>query len=214
MGSGRRERRWHGAMMAPDGLTRVDIIVPAGTIRRFSTLLAHGFTVDVPSGITVYELLTGCLGIDPGIFEKQSQTLLHEGRPVDDAVAHRVTAPSSIALSGALPGLFGAAFRKQGRFAPMRHLPVCPGNQSETEAGQIGITVKLFNTAAEAIGTDLLERGVRISVEVFVDFWKRHLDDAPSPEIKIRIDGTDVATADVADRLCSGGGEMFLTVSS
>lgn len=196
--------------MKPDDLTRIEIIASAGMIRRFSVLFPHGFKIEVPAGITVRDLLTGELKIDPVFLESGIQTILHDGRPVDEPGDYRLYADSAIALSSALPGLFGAAFRKKGTYAALRPFPGGTAPPHENSGKNIEIILKLFNTAAEALGPGLLNRGIRLSAEIFIDFWKCHPDLHQSPFIMaVRVDGIAVETPEITGRLASGEDIIF-----
>lgn len=192
-------------------LPRVEIGLPDQFRGRFSTLFAYGVKVEVPSGITVQELFAGFLGIDADYLAGHVQTILHDGKPVDDIFAHRVTASSTLALSAALPGLFGAAFRKGGVFSPLRPKAESAAEPVGTDE-TIEVTIKLFNLVAGAIGPVLLQRGIRIETAVFLKFLERHPDIKQAEPVSLTIDGSAVSFENLADRLESGLTEMILLV--
>ncbi len=189
---------------------RVEIDLPTGFLRLFSTLLAYGITVEVPAGITLYELLIRSLGIDATYLESSIQTVLHDGKPVDNLFDYRVHASSTIALSAALPGLFGAAFRKGGTFSPLRQKAA---NSSEIQGSTdqpIEIKIKLFNMVAAELGPKLLQRGIRLTTVDFLNFMAHYPERAGS--ITVRLDDDAVTPKTLAVRLASGGQHIWLFV--
>ncbi len=156
-------------------INRVDIEMTSGSTGIFSMLSGYGFFIEAHAGISVNALLQKKLGLDADYIEKHIQTILHDGKPVDDIDGWKIKESSTIALSAALPGLFGAAFRRGGKFAALRprEMPAESGRDPENDA--ITITVKLFNLSARELGPQLLQNGVQMSTETFRTFWKNIL---------------------------------------
>lgn len=173
-------------------INRVDIEIAPGSTGIFSMLSGYGFFIEAPSGISVNTLLQKKLGLDAGFIEKHIQTILHDGKPVDDIDGWKIKEDSTIALSGALPGLFGAAFRREGKFAALRprEMPAESGRDPENSA--ITITVKLFNLSAKELGPQLLKNGVRMSTETFRALWKNLLKLDSDKSLNVLLNGKKI----------------------
>lgn len=140
-----------------------------------STLCGYGFLHKAPRGISIKALLESLPGIDADYLENNIGTILQDGAPVDDIETCKIHEDATLALSGALPGLFGAAFRKQGKFAALRPRGVSESDHPNARKDTVTLTLKLFNLTAREIGPRLLENGVRMPAGTFRAFWKRWL---------------------------------------
>lgn len=161
----------------------------------FAIACGYGFILDMPCGISMRELLKTGLELDDGYIENNIGTILHDGKPVDDIDEWKIFESSSVAISAALPGLFGAAFRKQGKFAALRPQCASVDNGSQPAGRQITITLKLFNITARELGPKLLRKGVRMSKESFLSLWKTLLKmDDNGSEIVMTLNGEKMET--------------------
>jgi len=86
----------------------------------FFQLMQRGFMVKIRVGCSIKSLLCNQLGLSQEYLEERIQTILLDGRPVDDVESAIVKQESTLALSAALPGLVGATLRKGGYYAPLR----------------------------------------------------------------------------------------------
>lgn len=191
-------------------MNTVTVEMPEGDQGLFTVFSGYGFSVDSPAGVSVRELLQKTLGLDADYIDNHIQTILHDGKPVDDIDSWKIASASTIALSGALPGLFGAAFRKGGEYAPLRPGGVQAGDAAPSKNGAIRITVKLFNLTARQLGPKLLENGIRMSTENFRSLWKniRKLDTDRS--LHVFLDGSKTAPELLSESI--GSEEVFLFV--
>ena len=153
----------------------IQIEVSAGASDFFTALSGYGFIFDAPYGTSIKAFLEMVPGIDADYIENNIGTILQNGKPVDDPDTCKVTPDAAIALSGALPGLFGAAFRKKGCFAALRPQGDHENNDLDNENGNVTLTLKLFNLTAKALGPALLKKGAHMSADNFRSFWKNRL---------------------------------------
>lgn len=149
----------------PEPWKELHLVVPAEQIPRWFGFLRRGFGVAARSGRTLMDFLCRDLGLSADTVQRRVQTVLLDGRPVDDLLAARIVPNAVVALSTALPGLAGATLRRGGAYAPLRHtLSYCPATPSaETGAQAILetlVTVKVFNVLAAEWGPELLGRGI------------------------------------------------------
>jgi hypothetical protein len=149
-----------------------DNLVPS-----FFQLMQRGFMVNARVRCSIKSLLCRQLGLIPKYLARRIQTILLDGRPVDEVESAVVKQESTLALSAALPGLVGATLRKGGYYAPLRsHI-----SRSETASSQPiqegTIFVKLFNLILKELGPTFLKRGIWINGRDLADFFKRQPHD-------------------------------------
>ncbi len=201
-----------------DSEDRIDMIVPEGSHGIFSGISGFGFLIDAPLGATIREMLKEVIGLDDDYIRDSIGTVLYNGKPVDDMDAWKIGENASVAVSAALPGLFGAAFRKDGKYAGLR--PACDqGNLSPDDADRACengkptvMLLKLFNQSERDIAPALLANGVRMSAENFCAFWENRLRLTGAGNIRIGLNGRPV----VPEALCTGigAGSVVITLQS
>lgn len=199
------------AMTCAPGTT-LEIHLPQRLLSLMRLVLARGIGYQAPAGISVSRFLEQHLRLDADFIQNRIQTIFINGQPVDDPEGTRIHAPCSIALSAAMPGLFGAAFRKDGQYRAMRRS--CPTGQpgpekSESDA-MVPVTVKCFNQVAEAVGDDLLDRGVCMDAGDFLQFWNSQHTVLESGCLGVWMDGAQIDPGQVADRLGEITGDIVV----
>lgn len=177
---------------------RIEMTVPGGAQGIFSGISGFGFLIDAPPGASIREMLKDIIGLDDDYIRDSIGTILYNGKPVDDMDAWKIGKNASIAISAALPGVFGAAFRKQGKYAGLR--PVCDqDNSSPGEADPAcenekpSVVLKLFNQSDRDIAPGLLGDGVRMNANSFCAFWENRLRLTGPADIRIGLNGRPVA---------------------
>ncbi|HEY6007496.1 MAG TPA: hypothetical protein VIU40_04175 [Geobacteraceae bacterium] len=169
---------------------RLDLGVSPELVREFFTLLQQGVTVAVRVGCTLAELLAGEFGLDEAYVEQRITTIFLDSKPVDDVHRATVRERSTLALSGAMPGLVGATMRRGGYYAAMR------GAISHREGGGGAqgygtVRLKLFNLLLPELGPAFLRRGVIVATAELVDLFNG-VGEAFWPGCRARLDGTPV----------------------
>ena len=195
---------------------RIEIIVPEGESGILSGISGFGFLMDATPGATIREMLKEAVGLDDDYIKDSIGTVLCNGKPVDDMDAWKVRENASIAVSAALPGLFGAAFRRQGKYAGLR--PACgqdnqsPGDEDPAcnASKSTVVQLRLFNQTDRDIAPGLLANGVRMNTESFCAFWENRLRLTGAGNIRIGINGRPVAP----EALCGAIGtrSVFITL--
>ncbi len=187
---------------------RYVLFVPTSQIGIFFELLATGFQVKTKTGVSVREFLERDLAIDPKYVDACIQTIFLNGRAIDNIEQATLTDGASLALSGAMPGLAGAVFRRGGVYAPMR------GNASSsaplifTGASSEGsVVVKLFNQVAADLGPFFLKKGIWIPGQQLLFFLRHHWEKLERMGVTMEVDGrkflpqqfmeTDISSQDV-----------------
>ncbi len=102
------------------GRTELDLALPAHRVGLMRLLLGLGILYDTPAGITVSRFLQQALGAGAAYMENHVQTLFLNGQAVDCPDATIIQTDCTLALSAAMPGVFGAAFRRQGAYSGLR----------------------------------------------------------------------------------------------
>ncbi|MBW1923075.1 MAG: hypothetical protein JRF59_08350 [Deltaproteobacteria bacterium] len=164
MAKGRAESR-----SGPGGVLALE--VEGRLVPMFFQFLGKGFVVRTDRELTLRSFLKESLGMQDDYIEGRIQTLLLDGRPVDDVDRARVRRGATLALSAAMPGLLGAVLRKAGYYRKMRD-SISHRETEEKDASAGGdVLVKLFNLVAREKGPALLERGVWIPRSDAAEFF-------------------------------------------
>jgi hypothetical protein len=158
----------------------------------FFQLLGHGFSVTVQTGCSVKELLCRQFGIPEDYLAERIQTIFVNAKVVDDVSTATVNVGSTLALSGAMPGLVGAMLRSGGFYASMRSQISYDQNKpsSGTKAGKI--TLKLLNLVVKELGPAFLKEGIRFNGQKLQEFIRHHLEELKSGDTATELDGEPV----------------------
>jgi len=140
----------------------------------------------------VKSLLCEQLGLDPEYIERRIKTLFLNGKPVDDMNSAIIRDGSTLALSGAMPGLVGAVLRSGGFFASLRST-ISHREETEVERPQEGtVSLKLFNILLKEMGPAFLEKGIWVHGKDLQNFIDGKLDELSTGCKKAMLDGKEV----------------------
>jgi hypothetical protein len=171
-----------------------------------SWLVQRGVACRALTPVSVQQFLTEQLAWPAVYVRDRIETILVDGRVVDDPAAAIVHDGSTLTLSAAMPGLVGATLRKGGFYAAMRaeiswnaergpDLPPTPRDGL--------VRVKLFNLILREKGMGLFERGVVVgeaeAAQLLGDTWWADQGLAADALVEIQV-GTGRATEDETDR--------------
>jgi hypothetical protein len=120
-------------------------------------------TVHAQVGCSIHNLLHDQLNIDEQLLERHVQTVFLDGKAVDNLHQSIIEDGCTLSLSGALPGLVGAAFRKSGFYASLREAVSFHGMEKGQGPRLGSLTVKLFNLTGPAIGPFFLKYGIEVA---------------------------------------------------
>jgi hypothetical protein len=146
----------------------------------FYQLLGQGFRIQATTGCSIKELLHAQLGIHEDYIDQRIQTIFMNSKVVDDMAAAVVIQGSTLALSGAMPGLVGAILRSGGYLAAMRSQISHTKSESTSEQTSSTITLKLLNMVVKELGPNFLQNGVGIRGSQFKEFVERNWDEIRS----------------------------------
>lgn len=137
------------------------IVVEGPLIERFFLLLQQGVKIRRRVGCTVAAFLQEQLGVGPATIEK-IQSIMLDGKPVDDIGSAMIHDGSVLALSAALPGLVGATLRRGGAYSSLRSVITYHETGEACKPGEGWVTIKLFNQMMAELGPGLLRQGVLV----------------------------------------------------
>jgi hypothetical protein len=140
---------------------RLAFIVEEPLVARFFLLLQQGVKIRRRVGCSVDDFLRQELGAAPAMIEK-IQSIMLDGRPVDEIGAAKIYDGSVLALSAAMPGLVGATLRRGGAYASFRSAITYHETGKACASGEGWVSVKIFNLLMAELGPDLLRTGVLI----------------------------------------------------
>jgi len=159
----------------------LSIVVNSNLIPFFFQLLGQGFMVNAPANCSVREMICDQLGIPGDYLEESIQTLFLNGNVVDDLDSCIIKEDSTLALSGAMPGLAGATFRRGGFYASFRSQISYNENPSRVDEGNHWVVLKFFNLIVRELGPAFLEKGIWMEGEKLHKFLTRN-----SEELRMR----------------------------
>ena len=138
----------------------------------FYPLLQQGVIIKALVGRSIRDLLFQTLHLSPDYMERRIQTVFLDGKAVDDLDSAIIHDGSTLALSGALPGLVGATFRRKGTYASLRRA-ITFSEEKETIPQKEGrVVLKLFNLLVPELGPLFLAQGIWISGKDLDQFLK------------------------------------------
>jgi hypothetical protein len=167
-------------------------LVKPALVPVFFQLLGQGFTVNVRTGISVKDLVCRQLGINEAYLEERIQTILLNAKAVDDVNSTIVREGSTLALSGAMPGLVGVTLRRGGFYAAMRSQISHDKIEFNAQQGKGRVIIKLFNLVVKELGPDFLQQGVWLRAKQLHDFVVSNLGILEQGCKSAKLDGQDI----------------------
>jgi len=155
----------------------LSLFVKSKLIPFFFQLLGQGFLVNVPANCSIRDLIIDCLGIPNDYLEERIQTLFLNGSVVDDLNSCNIKEGSTLALSGAMPGLAGAVLRRGGFYASFRRTITHNDSPSRIDKDNHWIVLKLFNMIVKELGPGFLEKGIWMEGEKLQKFLRRQWEE-------------------------------------
>ena len=172
--------------------TNICLGVNNDLLPRFFQLLERGFMVKTLVGCSIKTLLCQQLDMSPEYLDERIQTIFLDSKPVDDVNCAIVRDGSTLALSGAMPGLVGATFRKGGYYAPMRS-QISHKGETESESLQKGaVFLKFFNILLREMGPAFLKRGVWVNGGDLEGLLERHSNELRAGFREATLDGEKI----------------------
>jgi len=140
------------------------------SLKSFSAVLQQGFILEARVNCSMSEILCEQYGVTREYLRERINTIFLDGKPVDDVDSGIIKDKSVLALSAAMPGFVGAAFRKSGFYAAMRREIKYTGDRNRVGEEEGSFILKLYNLVAEELGPLFLRNGILIQAELLGDF--------------------------------------------
>ena len=192
---------------------RLVFVVDLPLVARFFLLLQQGVKIRRRVGCSVDAFLREEIGVSPATIEK-IQSIMLDGKPVDDISSALIHDGSVLALSAAMPGLVGATLRRGGAYSSFRGAITYHETGMACASVEGWVRIKIFNLLMAELGPGLLRKGVLVEA---VDLLGYLADRAPELRqgCTVTLDGKTIEVGRLQnDTGLAGAGGVLLTVSS
>lgn len=153
--------------------SEIEVRVDPDAFSNWFPILREGFLVETQLGRNIREVLCQEIGLSPQYLEARVQTVFLDGKAIDQLESTIITDGCTVALSAAMPGFVGAAFRRGGYYGVMRsgttHRPGASGGKEERGF----FILKLFNLLADELAGHFFERGILMYSQALSAFLRR-----------------------------------------
>jgi hypothetical protein len=175
------------------------LVVRDDFVPLFLGLLSQGVIIFIQAGCSLKELLCGQLSIPEEYLDARIKTIFINSKAVDGVNSTIVENESTLALSGPMPGLAGATFRRGGFFSGMRSQISYDKTLSVASKSTGKIRLKLFNLVVKELGPGFLERGVWLKREQLENFISENVDRLKSGFISAILNGQDIESTELSN---------------
>jgi hypothetical protein len=192
---------------------RLAFTVDGPVVARFFLLLQQGVKIRRRIGSSVDVFLRQEIGATPEQIEK-IQSIMLDGKPVDDIGSSLLHDGSTLALSAAMPGLVGATLRRGGAYSTFRSAITYHETGKACAPGEGWVSVKIFNLLMAELGSDLLRTGVLLRSSDLLGFLMERAEEFRQG-CSATLNGKPVDIRMLCDaRWLEGGDQVFLTVAA
>jgi hypothetical protein len=196
----------------PGQYPHLAFVVDEPLVPGFFRLLQQGVMIRSRIGCSVETFLREELKATSGMIEK-IQSIMLDGRPVDDIGTAVLHEGSTLALSAAMPGLVGATLRRGGAYSSLRSAITYHETGKECMAGLGWVKIKIFNLLMAELGPNLLEKGVLLrSVDLFGFLAEREKEFRHG--CSVTLDKRSVDVGQLVDAGLGNAEKIFLSVSA
>jgi hypothetical protein len=187
-------------------------VVTEPLVPGFFLLLQQGVMIKSRIGCSVETFLREELKATPGTIEK-IQSIMLDGKPVDDIGTAVLHDGSTLALSAAMPGLVGATLRRGGAYSSLRSAITYHETGDTCMPGEGWVNIKIFNLLMAELGPNLLGKGVLLGSADLLGFLaERELEFRHRCSVTLDQRSVDVGT--LAGAGLGNAGMILLSVST
>ncbi len=191
---------------------RLAFIVEGPLVAQFFLLLQQGVKIRRRVGCSVEVFLRQEIGAVPKTIEK-IQSIMLDGKPVDDIGSSLLHDGSTLALSAAMPGLVGATLRRGGAYSSFRSAITYHETEKTFAPGEGWVSLKLFNLLMAELGPDLLITGVLLRTSDLLGFMTERAEEFRQG-CSATLDGKPIDIGTLGDSTAlAGKDQVFLTVA-
>lgn len=165
----------------------------SGTLSHFSPLLQQGFMLKSRVNSSISEVLCGQFGLSQEYLRHRINTIFLDGKPVDDVDSAMIKNNSVLALSAAMPGFVGAAFRKGGFYAAMRKEITHMEDVSSNTVDDGHFFLKLYNLVATELADLFLDAGMLVQSDALDYFLANRSDRFWTGCLKCALNGQEIS---------------------
>lgn len=165
----------------------------------FFHFLQDGFLVEARVRCSVTEFLRERCRLSQEAITKRISTVFLDGQPVDDMEHAIVDHNSTLALSGAMPGLVGAVMRSNSPLRSFRSSITHSGDDGANQHRQGLIRLKLFNTVMSELGPRFLGEGILLEPLAVRDFLAKLPENGPMGAREILLDRKPIEMPQLLD---------------
>ena len=141
------------------------------------------------------------------------QSIMLDGRPVDDIGTAVIHEGSTLALSAAMPGLVGATLRRGGAYSSLRSAITYHETGNACVPGEGWVNIKIFNLLMAELGPNLLGKGVLVrAVDLFGFLAEREKEFRHG--CSVMLDKRSVYVGTLVDAGLGNAEKIFLSVST
>jgi len=189
----------------------IAFVVDEPLIARFFLLLQQGVKIRRRVGCSVADFLLDGIGAGPDTIEK-IQSIMLDGKPVDDIGSALLHDGSTLALSAAMPGLVGATLRRGGAYSSFRSAITYHEAGKACASGEGWVGIKIFNLLMAVLGPDLLRKGVLLRSSDLLGFLMERAEEF-TQGCSAALDGKPVDIGKLEkSAVLAGKDQVFLTV--
>ncbi len=201
--------------MKDGSIRELDLTVEARILPLFFRFLQDGFQLQVQVGCSISEFLRDRCQLSHETITNRISTVFLDGQPVDDLNIALIVHDSTLALSGAMPGLAGAVMRSRSPLRSFRSSITHLGDDSIAHQESGLIRLKLFNTVIGELGISMLREGILLEPAAVTGFLEKNTAEIRSRITEMLLDGKPTHTEAVVgmDKL-TGCGLVSLTVQA
>jgi hypothetical protein len=181
----------------------LSLTVETSLLTTFYELLQAGFRVRCKVGVSIESLFYEQFGLNPRLVEGKISIIFLNSKPVDDISSTTVNDRSTLALSGAMPGLVGATLRRESPLASFRQSISASKSAEDNENSEGCIQIKLFNILLKELGPVFLDMGIFIQGVVFKLFVEKQTSEFWNRCTKILVDGKPIHAREFSESYLS-----------
>jgi hypothetical protein len=178
---------------------------------RFFLLLQQGVRIRRRVGCSVEAFLRNELEVGLEALEK-IQSIMLDGKPVDDIGSALIHDGSVLALSAAMPGLVGATLRRGGAYSSFRSVITYHEAGTACAPDEGWVSIKIFNLLMAELGPGVLRHGVLVNAAELADYLAERSQEFRQ-RCSVMLDGKPIEiTMLKGSAELAGKDQVFLTV--
>jgi len=175
-------------------LVTITLAPTAEQISRLCTVMHNRCHVKVECGKPLSDLLYNQFQIPFEYVRVEIKVIFLECSPVDNLETAIIKDGATLALSAAMPGLVGAAMRRDGELNWMRSGISYHEGETEHREEPGLLKIKLFNKVMADLGESFLRRGVYLQSKYLSEFLTRFAPDFWNDGITIAKNGETISS--------------------